>query len=65
MQPEEAFQALRRGRSSQWDAALVEVFIEMMRREGDGLIIPNGRPVQLAVSGLLERPMLVQVDARD
>lgn len=65
MQPEEAFQALRRGRSSQWDAALVEVFIEMMRREGDALIIPNGRPVQLAVSGLLERPMLVQVDARD
>jgi putative nucleotidyltransferase with HDIG domain len=65
MHPEEAFQALRRGRGSQWDPALIEVFIEMMRREGDSLVIPSGRPVQLTVSGILERPVLVQVDARD
>lgn len=65
MQLEEAFQALRRGCGTQWDPYLVETFINMMQREGESLVIPHGRPVQLAVSGLMERPVAVPLDARD
>lgn len=65
MEPEKSFQILMDGRGTHWDGAFVEVFIDMIQREGPGLIIPRVRPPQLAVSGLLERPYVAQIDARD
>src|SRR6266545_2281947 len=65
MEPERALQILMDGRGAHWDSRFVEVFVEMMRREGPALIIPRARAIQLAASGLLDRPMVVQLDARD
>jgi hypothetical protein len=36
-----------------------------MHQEGASLIIPRARPPQLAVGGLLERPIMARLDARD
>jgi putative nucleotidyltransferase with HDIG domain len=65
MEPEKAFQILMDGRGTHWDGPFVEVFVEMMHREGPSLIIPRPRPPQLAVTGLLDRPMVAQLDLRD
>jgi len=65
MEPEKSFQILMDGRGAHWDGAFVEVFVDMMHREGPALILPRPRPPQLAVSGLLERPYVAQLDARD
>jgi putative nucleotidyltransferase with HDIG domain len=65
MEPEKAFQILTDGRGTHWDGAFVEAFVEMMHHEGPTLLLPRGRPSQLAVSGLLERPMVVAMDSRD
>lgn len=65
MEPEEAFKVLLGRRGAHWDERFVEVFVEMMRREGDVLVIPHGRPVQLAVSGLFERPALAAIELID
>ncbi|HEU5099756.1 MAG TPA: HD domain-containing phosphohydrolase [Roseiflexaceae bacterium] len=65
MEPEKSFQILMDGRGTHWDSAFVEVFVDMIQREGPSLIIPRMRPPQLAVSGLLERPYVAQLDARD
>jgi hypothetical protein len=65
MAPDEAFRILTNGRGVHWDGNFVEVFIGMMRREGTGLLIARPRPPQLAVTGLLERPVVVDLAARD
>jgi putative nucleotidyltransferase with HDIG domain len=65
MEPEKSFQILMDGRGTHWDGAFVEVFVDMIDREGASLIIPRARPPQLAVSGLLERPYVAELDARD
>jgi len=46
------------GRGTHWDGAFVEIFVDMMHREGSGLIISHPRPPQLAVAGMLERPYI-------
>jgi putative nucleotidyltransferase with HDIG domain len=63
--PEEAFKVLLKGRGTHWDGAFVEVFVDMISREGPTLLIPHSRPSQLAVSGLLGQPMMATVDVRD
>lgn len=63
--PEEAFEVLMKGRGTHWDAAFVEVFIEMIKNEGEQLLIPRNRPSQMAVTGLLGQPFMTTVDARD
>jgi putative nucleotidyltransferase with HDIG domain len=65
MEPEKAFQILMDGRGTHWDGQFVEVFVGMMQQEGPMLIIPRARPPQLAVTGLLERPMVVTLEAGD
>ncbi|HEX5691544.1 MAG TPA: HD domain-containing phosphohydrolase [Roseiflexaceae bacterium] len=60
--PEEAFAVLRNGRGTHWDAEFVDAFIEMIEREGDELLIPHGRPSQMAVTGLLGQPMMALAD---
>ena len=65
MAPEQAFQILMNGRGSHWDGQFVEVFVDMMQLEGPTLIIPRARPPQLAVTGLLDRPVAVPLEARD
>ena len=65
MEPEKSFQILMDGRGSHWDGAFVEAFVDMMEREGSGLIIARPRLPQLAVSGMLDRPYVAQLDARD
>ncbi len=65
MEPEKSFQILMDGRGTHWDGAFVEVFVDMMHREGPGLILARPRPPQLAVSGLLDRPYVAQLDSRD
>ncbi len=64
-QAEEAFEVLMKGRGTHWDGVFVEVFIEMIKREGSGLLIPRNRPTQMAVSGLLGQPFVSMVDVRD
>jgi HD-GYP domain-containing protein (c-di-GMP phosphodiesterase class II) len=64
-QPEEAFEVLMKGRGTHWDGAFVEVFVEMIKREGSELLIPRNRPSQLAVTGLLGQPVMAMVDVRD
>jgi putative nucleotidyltransferase with HDIG domain len=64
MQSEQAFQILMKGRGTHWDGPFVEVFVEMINREGQSLL-HRARPAQLAVTGLLERPMMVELDTRD
>jgi HD-GYP domain-containing protein (c-di-GMP phosphodiesterase class II) len=56
--PEEAFEVLMRGRGTHWDSEFVDIFIEMIRREGSELLVPHGRASQLAVTGLLGQPEL-------
>jgi hypothetical protein len=43
----------------------VEVFVDMIRREGSKLLIPHGRPSQMAVTGLLGQPVMAMADVRD
>jgi putative nucleotidyltransferase with HDIG domain len=64
-QPEEAFDVLMKGRGTHWDGMFVEVFVDMIRREGTKLLIPHGRPSQMAVTGLLGQPVMAMVDVRD
>jgi len=64
-QPEEAFEILMKGRGTHWDGAFVEVFVEMIKREGPSLLIPHGRPSQQAVTGLLGQPVMAMADGRD
>jgi putative nucleotidyltransferase with HDIG domain len=61
--PEEAFEVLKKGRGTHWDGAFVDVFIEMIKREGPELLIPHGRPSQLAVSGPLGQPVMAMADS--
>jgi putative nucleotidyltransferase with HDIG domain len=63
--PEEAFEVLLKGRGTHWDANFVEVFIEMIKREGNALLIPRNRPSQMAVNGLLGQPFFSTIDVRD
>jgi putative nucleotidyltransferase with HDIG domain len=65
MDPEQAFQILMNGRGTHWDGQFVEVFVGMMRQEGPSLVIPRARPPQLAVTGLLDRPMALSIEAGD
>ncbi|HNP70149.1 MAG TPA: response regulator [Kouleothrix sp.] len=65
MEAEQAFHILMNGRGTHWDGQFVEVFVEMMRREGTALLLPRPRPPQLAVNGLLERPVAIELEARD
>jgi putative nucleotidyltransferase with HDIG domain len=65
MPPAEAFQVLLQGRDTHWDGTFVEVFIDMIAREGHLLLIPHGRPAQITISDLLSQPELAPVDARD
>ncbi|MBX7215297.1 MAG: HD domain-containing protein, partial [Thermoflexales bacterium] len=65
MAPEHAFEILMNGRGTHWDGQFVEVFVDMMQQEGPTLIIPRARPPQLAVTGLLDRPVAVPLEARD
>lgn len=51
---EQAFQELRRGRGTQWDADFVDIFITLIEREGPSLLIPPGRPAQYALPYRLE-----------
>jgi putative nucleotidyltransferase with HDIG domain len=64
-QPEEAFDVLVKGRGTHWDGMFVEVFVDMIRREGPKLLIPHGRPSQMAVTGLLGQPVMAMADVRD
>lgn len=57
MHSEEAFAQLRLGRGTHWDARFVGVFIELIQAEGQKLSLPSSRPEQLAVSGMLGRPL--------
>jgi putative nucleotidyltransferase with HDIG domain len=63
--PEEAFDVLMKGRGTHWDGTFVEVFMQLMLREGPSLVIPHSRPSQLAVNGLLGQPSMAAVDVRD
>ena len=65
MEPEQAYQILMNGRGGHWDGAFVEVFVEMMQREGAALLLPRPRPPQLAVSGMLAAPMAPALEPRD
>ena len=65
MQPEEAIQILLEGRGAHWDGEFVEVFVDMIVREGPSLLIPHGRPAQLALNDLAARPTLATIDVRD
>jgi putative nucleotidyltransferase with HDIG domain len=65
MQPEEAIQILLEGRGAHWDGEFVEVFVDMIVREGPSLLIPHGRPAQLALNDLAARPTLAAIDLRD
>jgi putative nucleotidyltransferase with HDIG domain len=65
MDPENAFKILMNGRGIHWDGQFVEVFVDLIQREGESLIIPRPRPPQLAVSGLLERPVVMVLEPRD
>ncbi len=61
MRRDQAFQILRDGRNAHWDGSLVDAFIEMMGREGDGLLAAE-RPIQPGVNGLLGRPTMATVE---
>jgi putative nucleotidyltransferase with HDIG domain len=65
MEPEQAFHILMNGRGAHWDGQFVEVFVGMMQQEGPTLILPRARAPQLAVTGLLERPVVVPLEAGD
>ncbi len=60
MTRERAFTILHEGRNQHWDGALLDVFFDIIDREGDALLSPNARPEQLAVNGLLSRPTSVK-----
>jgi putative nucleotidyltransferase with HDIG domain len=54
MLPEEAFAELRRGSETQWDAHLVEVFINLIQVEGHVLRLPSSRRAQATLTELLD-----------
>lgn len=67
MSAEEALENLLRGRGGAWDPELVERFAEVVRREGEALLIPDRVP-QLTVPLLRPREEAVAVavgDGRD
>lgn len=67
MPAEQALEILLRGRGSAWEPALVDMFVAILRREGDDLLIPDRTP-QLSVPLLRprEEPVAVAVgDGRD
>jgi putative nucleotidyltransferase with HDIG domain len=65
MEPEKAFKILMDGRGVHWDGQFVEVFVDLVRRESTALLIPRPRPPQLAVNGLLDRPVAMELEPRD
>lgn len=65
MDPEQAFGILMSGRGSHWDGSFVEVFIDLIQKEGAALLLPRPRPPQLTVNSLLDRPALAQLEPRD
>jgi putative nucleotidyltransferase with HDIG domain len=65
MEPENAFEILMKGRGIHWDGQFVEVFVDLMQREREALIISRPRPPQLAVSGLLDPPVVMELEPRD
>ncbi len=46
MSPQQALQILRMGRHRQWQADLVDLFIDLIEREGEELLLAKGRPAQ-------------------
>jgi putative nucleotidyltransferase with HDIG domain len=64
---DEAIEILLRGRGYAWDAALVDQFVALLRREGESLLLPDRTP-QLTVPLLRPREETVAVavgDGRD
>ncbi len=59
MPREQAFQILFDGRGTHWDLDLVDAFTTMIEQEGHKLLMPEERPPQLSVEGLLGRPILL------
>jgi putative nucleotidyltransferase with HDIG domain len=69
MPTEQALEILVRGRGSAWEPELVDLFVGLVRREGESLLIADRTP-QHTVPLLRPRPELVQVavglgDVRD
>jgi putative nucleotidyltransferase with HDIG domain len=54
MTPEAAFAELRKGSGTQWDACFVEVFIDLIEREGEELRVSSSRKAQLTLTDLLQ-----------
>jgi putative nucleotidyltransferase with HDIG domain len=48
MPPEAAFRILYDGRGVHWDGDFVDAFIDLIAREGSALLLPSGRPAQVA-----------------
>jgi putative nucleotidyltransferase with HDIG domain len=63
MEPEQALAILRDGRDTHWDGAFVDVFVEMIEREREALIMSHTRPAQLSMERLIGQPALL--DARE
>lgn len=59
MEPEQAFEVLRGGRDSHWDGEFVDVFIELIEREGSRLLIPQARVAQNGVNSLIGQPIRI------
>ena len=65
METERALDVLLRGRGTHWDAHMVDIFAELIRREEDELRLSlQGRPGALAL-GEIKPPVLVGGDVRD
>jgi HD-GYP domain-containing protein (c-di-GMP phosphodiesterase class II) len=54
MTPADAFAELRKGSGTQWDAQLVAVFIDLIKREGEELRVSSSRRAQLTLTDLLQ-----------
>lgn len=64
MPPAEAFQALLRGRNTHWDSTFVDIFIDIIAREGAALQSVSHTPTQ-SMAREQEGFDVVPVDARD
>ena len=60
----DALRHLQNGRGTHWDSHLVDLFVEIVEREGDALLVES-RPPQLVVDSPLGRPVLVTIEANE
>lgn len=57
-----AFEILWDGRGTQWDGNYVDVFINLIKREGTTLLLSEPRSAQLGIDAVLDRqPALVEI----